>query len=141
MIGTREVFGRNPELPTWLGLSQPQLAYFIIFLPTHYFSFLIIFSTHPPKRMLPFSLFSFRSHFPTPSLSLLLSLSPSLSPSLSLRPASTSVAHPLSHSGHRRRRRVLLSLAPAKTLSLHAFRSAKVPSPAPTNRSFFNLIL
>jgi hypothetical protein len=81
------------------------------------------------------------------SLSLLLSLSPALSPSLSLRPPSTSVAHPLSHSGARVPATgeeggfCSPSLAPAKTLSLHAFRSAKVPSPAPTHRSFFNLIL
>jgi hypothetical protein len=102
MIGTREVSGGNPELPTWLGLSQPQLAYFIIFLPTHYFSFLIIFSTHPPKRMLPFSLFSFRSHFPTPSLSLSLSCSPFLP-----------LSHHLSHSGQRRPPSLTLSLTPA----------------------------
>jgi hypothetical protein len=70
-----------------------------------------------------------------------LSLSLSLSPSCPL--SQTSLSHHLSlrrkGSGHRRRRRVLVSLPRSgeDSLSPHAFRSAKVPSPAPSHRSFF----
>jgi hypothetical protein len=78
MIGARVKSRRDPELPTWQGLSQPQLTFVIVFV--------FVFSkTHPPTSLFPLTTARLSSFLP-----LSLSNVPSLRPSPSLAHVSLS---------------------------------------------------